>query len=132
MKTRESFVSNSSSSSFILALPKELNGKSKITIEVDLDKYVDNGGDVSGKITNAKQLKEYFEERYGVDDYDDPQEDYYKKEYDKCIAALQEGKTIYCGSFSDEDEEEEAFLCNTDLHGLLDKTIDVIEGDGNY
>lgn len=83
MKVRTDFVTNSSSSSFILARKGELTEKQKDAII----QFVEN--EILGKKmltpdNSEKEIQEIFEE-----------EDIYEKNQAKIRAALKEGKTIY-------------------------------------
>lgn len=85
MKIREGFVSNSSSSSFIVALPAD---KSPIiSIKVDISKFASN------KISTIAELNRYWKR-----DRDELDED-----YENCRKAIEAGKVVYLGWFSDED-----------------------------
>lgn len=100
MKTRNSFVSNSSSSSFILALKDKKTRKITVHLEVNLDELTDR------IISKPQELEEAWLSDYGYDDIDELFEDYgenYRKRYEKCLEALEQGKTIMMGSVSNED-----------------------------
>ena len=100
MKVRNGFVSNSSSSSFIVT------GKSpKITVQLDVDlsKY--------GKVINDKKdLEKEFKDWYGSDFRE---EFSVEKDFNKCLSAINAGKVVVMGDFDSQSEDEiEAFLCN--------------------
>lgn len=59
MKTRKGFVSNSSSSSFVLSTPKGLR-KVEVTFTIDLD-----SGFWSQRFTNLHDWTKYLEKEYG-------------------------------------------------------------------
>jgi hypothetical protein len=110
MKTRIGFVSNSSSSSFIVA-SKE---KPKMTIEINLENLSEK------KIIAEKELVEYVLGEYGyktleaflIDDK------HHKIFYDKCIEALKEGKSLYVGSISnDSGNDIESYVYNNGWDG---------------
>ena len=71
MKTRTGFISNSSSTSFIVGI--EDNTEVELRIKIDLANY----GDV---IATKEELDEYFRDKYWK--YDDDEEDW-REEYDK-------------------------------------------------
>jgi len=85
MKIRSGFVSNSSSASFILSLDKGVDIKKiKTTLTVNLDiNKCDNR-----KYKNIEEFKKDVESgKFPVDD----------EEFEKCIKALEDGKTIVVG-----------------------------------
>lgn len=120
MKIRSGFVSNSSSSSFIVAVTPNKT-KISITIEVDLEKY-------SNKILiNEKQVLEYFESWYG-----DLTHQYVKNLYEAAIKAIKEGKHVLVGSFAnDTGDGIEYYLCD---HGIPkdSKDIEIIHNESGY
>lgn len=89
MKIRTGFVSNSSSSSFIIAADKV--PKVTVSIEVDLMDYVHN------RITTYKEFQDNW---WGTD----------KEMLDKVKEVLAEGKTIYIGDFESYAEGAEYIL----------------------
>ena len=120
MKTRNGFVSNSSSSSFIVALNSNSDGKVTLQVEVDLSRY-------GKRIDSADELKHYFEDQYGSI------EGYILDQYAKCKKAIDAGKTLLIGSFSDEEGGEETFLRDRGLQGIVDEDeVEIIESEGGY
>ena len=78
MKIRNGFVSNSSSSSFILATPKGKKGlKTKITIEIELEEMA------RFKITTKEELLKMYKDKYGYDEDGIKGKDWCWKEYQK-------------------------------------------------
>jgi hypothetical protein len=114
MKTRNNFVSNSSSSSFIIAAdPKQ----EEIEVTVKLKFYQPTWRPVKQskrklqywidrKITTTEQLNDWYEENLWDDD-----EDYTAKaEYPKAVAAIESGKYIYVGHPSNESDDTDCQL----------------------
>ena len=105
MKKRNGFVSNSSSSSFIFAMPKEYNGKIKLTIEVDLTEF--------GKVMRTKNnLDKWYLEQSGEPSLDELFKDApeLKEEYNECLKQMWEGKTVIVGNVSNEGESGVEFI----------------------
>lgn len=101
MKIRSGFVSNSSSSSFVVACPSELNGKFTLKVEVDLKKYCRHGK----VLKTIDDLNEYIEDYYGWD-----LEEFFREEskrniekYHKLKEAIEAGMEVYTGWASHND-----------------------------
>ena len=98
MKIRLGFVSNSSSTSFIVASKNSL--KLILKIEVDLFPFVEE------TLKTKAEVDQYFE------DYDKEKDG----EYAKCIEALKSGKKVYVGNLAnDTGNGLEAFLCENGI-----------------
>jgi hypothetical protein len=118
MRIRLGFVSNSSSSSFIVANSGE--PIVKISFDIDLERYSD-------RILHGENDLKSWEKHCGCND------DYPNQYHDKMIKALNAGKTIYIGSFSSEGDGIEMFLCEHGIsHTEHSPDLEVIEGDGGY
>ena len=104
MKIRKGFVSNSSSSSFVVSGKRE-DMKCKITIEVDLSQYSDDIIETKEELYNS-ELSELVREGFL---------DLSMKELEDII---DNGDIIIDGRFSDEDDALEATLC----HNGMEKT----------
>lgn len=96
MKTRCGLVSNSSSSSFIVAA-KPGQTKVRINVEVDLKDYTDFILKKTSDIEKSERVDENIENGW--------------LDREKIINYIKEGFHIYEGSFSDEGDPEEVLLC---------------------
>ena len=118
MKIKADFVTNSSSTNFILASKEPLKDV-EMCITVDMSKFVED------TIENLEQLERYAHENDM--DEDDP-------DIIDMRAAIKEGKKIYLLSVSDDDlSGVEAYLCRNGLDDVVfPQGVDVIQGDGGY
>jgi len=129
MKTRQGFVSNSSSSSFIVAAEKGENEKISLTLEVDLGQY-------GARITSKEELDEYVREEYMYNDdetleeflEDDP---WLKDKYEKILVALEKGKVVFWGSasYNETDDPIELMIGNGGLRTVA-SNLEIIAEDG--
>ena len=118
MKIRQGFVSNSSTSSFILASSRD-DLKVKITVEVDLKEMANT------IIKTEEQLESYYRENWGY-----PLENKgLIKDYNIALKAIKEGKTVYIIDVSNDYGGIQQLIY--DDSGLLKghKGIDVIGND---
>lgn len=124
MKIRNGFVSNSSSSSFIVSAPK---GKSpRVVIEAELPS--------DEEITNQKELDEYFTTNYGdgqqtiTELLEGDEGEYYRDDYNACLKELKKGRVIHFGTVcSDGDDALSNMLYQTGLSGYRIKDGIIIQ-----
>ncbi len=122
MKLRTGFVSNSSSSSFVIGAPQGDTPKLTISVEIDLADFSEY------QIDTVEQLDAYYKEEHcwgphTLEDIfeDDPQ---ILAEYNKVKALLEAGNTVFCGTVSNEyDKPISMYLYNRRL-----QTADMPEG----
>ena len=113
MKIRNGFVSNSSSSSFLIAF-KPGQQKVKINIEIDLDRYMYVFSNIS-ELVKSEDF-ECIEDDVSLEEL--------KKYFD-------EGYKIGYGSVSDEDDLLEAVLCHEGIQST-DFKGKIFIGEGRY
>lgn len=108
MKIRNGFVSNSSSSSFIISAEKSKEKKFKIFIEMDISNLIDL------IVTTEEELKDAFIEQYSLSYYfkeeDTPfldvlEDEGLLEEYEQCLEELKQGKEVIFLSASSDDYE---------------------------
>lgn len=119
MKIRTDFVTNSSSSSFILARNSEINDKQKEAIIKFVEENI-LGERVLGPESTEEEIEQVFEEDWIFDDEEKQQE---------VREALKAGKSIYSGYVNFEDDCAEYGYAN-----IFEKIWKIMEenGEGNF
>lgn len=102
MKIRSGFVSNSSSSSFIISGSKESIESGIITVRVELASLIRR------MISTKEELDKYFEYEYGMNWREDG--DFFVGMYDAAIKAIESGEVLAIGSISSEGDGVEPAL----------------------
>lgn len=127
MKIRSGFVSNSSSSSFVVAVKKGKTSKVTLELEVDLTDY-------SRKIlSNKDDVLKYMKDYYDYEEDESSNEDYVNTTYKTLMEHINNGNEVIVGDFSSEGDEVEQYLCNTGLNGIKkNKSITVIQSEAGY
>lgn len=117
MKIRKFFVSNSSSSSFILPVDGD-SDKFTITISLeDLMRMVENGGDssIDGYISSKDDLDAFIIGHYAYGNYRELEEifendEYVKERYNKIFSILNSGKRVLVGEIDYNDSSLESII----------------------
>jgi len=113
MKIRSGFVSNSSSSSFVLATKNKHLEEVKIKIEVTLDQV---GAEM---LSNMNEVESYIEREMiwhngPIKDVLDPEHVHHQEDvvnfYAKCVDLLHDGKSIIVGSVSSDGDDGVEYL----------------------
>ena len=125
MKIRAGFVSNSSSSSFIVA--SKSGPKVELSLTIDLSKY--------GYI--AKSMKEldacFLKQTHEKNMEEVLKDPCYAERYNQCKKAIEKGEIVTMGNFgSDSDDPLEQFLCENGIDNLCNSNVKCIYNKGGY
>jgi hypothetical protein len=130
MKIRKGFVSNSSSSSFIVAVDKGTNVKcTSNPMTCNLNDYVNH------TIKTEKELWEYYQDNCGYNTVEGMKVDdeYSYNEYVKCLGMIKQGKVILFGEFEDQGgDREEYMFCLAGIDKKNNPHLTIIENEGGY
>ena len=126
MKIRTCFVSNSSSSSFVLASKLETTPKVQMMIEFELNELIDR------KIKTVKELENYIIQEWGwksktVEEVLE-QNEYLRDDYEEYLAKLKEGYTLYFGTISGDDGGIQSYLYYGGIEMPKIEGFETIEG----
>jgi len=125
MKTRIGFVSNSSSSSFIIAAKNPDNLKATIQIDVNLSDFESI---YRSRITTVEQLKNYYIDDYCYEETELAENEYYQS----CVKAIERGETIIFLTFSSDECGVESAIHEMGSLGKISSkfnNITVIQGE---
>lgn len=130
MKIRKGFVSNSSSTSFVLSKKKSNDEDISVTIKISMKDLVRK------VITTKEELKAHFLEYYHYDSWEylidsDEFEDSEERDYITMLSAIERGDTVYiCEASSDDsDNPISQFFYNDGVRQeYFDDDITIISG----
>lgn len=122
MKIRNGFVSNSSSSNFVVAFPKNVqhNTEVQFTVKVDLDTFA------SGYLKTSEELDQYL-----IDEYGDNTE-WWPTWVENAREAIRSDNYIICGAFANDNGLVEAILCEDGLDCDMNENMDILESEGGF
>lgn len=132
MKFRIGFVSNSSSSSFVVAIPHtRMDNKIIMQMEVNLDEMKRD------ELCNLKELDDYFlnivRHWHNKPTVQELFEQYpnYKEAYDQYKQLIENGYRVIIGSADSDEDEMERYIC---LHGFenVEEGVKIIENCSGY
>jgi hypothetical protein len=143
MKIRQTYVANSSSTSFTFAIDPShleqdgegmhLKQKFIVTFEVDLMRYTDH------IIKSEQELLHLAQEEYCYEDLDELERMWSTENYSNTTRQkgflqelLKQGKWICVGSASDDRGGIDAMLCEDGLKNVKNPSIIVIDAGGGY
>jgi hypothetical protein len=130
MKIRNNFVSNSSSSSFIVAVDN-ITTKITLSMEIDLANY-------AHIINSIDDLDNYYFKEWicGYNTIEewlkDEDDSWVHEQYKKSKKALENGKKVLIGYSDGTGDAIGAMLCNNGLKGIVGNNVEIIYSEGGY
>lgn len=124
MKKKLDFVTNSSSTSFIIASKTKPEKNKKVRIPARINFEYDLGKLVDVEISTIKKLDD--ELGYIKDENEE--------KYNKLVDIINNGGVIYMLAAADDGDIAEAYICENGLgeNVELPSNIEIIEGEGGY
>ncbi len=133
MKIRTGFVSNSSSSSFVIAAKPKETLTAYLKAEIDIADYVRDS------ISSIEELEKYIVEEHSWGNNEKSCKEildgdtYAKEEYDKIKDNISKGLVVHLGIASSDGEVAEQMLCEAGIQSLEFKgEVIIIEGEIGY
>jgi len=133
MKYRTGFVSNSSSSSFIIAAKPKERLVANLKTEIDVADYVRDS------ISSIEELEKYIVKKHSWGNSKKSCKEildgdtYTKEEYDKIKDFILKGLVVHIGDASSDGEIIEQMVCGIGVHSLEFKDeVIIVESEAGY
>jgi len=128
MKTKRDFVTNSSSTSFIISSTPDIDiGEVEIMVPIKIKTLL------SESLTNVVELNKYWDEWYGTEiETGEKRKD--DEQYLEQLAIIEKGGHLHIIHATNEGEPEEALICERGIFqsDFKDQGVRVIQGEGGF